>query len=684
MPVKQKKTRHVCPRNCYSTCAMIGSSVNGRLVKISGDKAHEYTKGKLCPKGYNYLSYVYHPERLKFPMRQTKRGSGEWIRISWNEAIDLICKKILELYDRYYTNLSVALNKYSGNFGIMHNSVEGFFNSLGQTSRAVGSPCWSSGLDAFIYDYGDYRNSDPEQLMNADVIVLWGANPVWTSIHSIQYLYAARERGAVLVVIDPVYTATAKKSDIYVQMAPGADGAFALLLAKHLLENNQLDMEFIAQHTKGFEAFRDYLNTLDINDLLKECKQSYEVIERIAQLFDLKNRVLSWVGFGFQRNLNGGQNLRAIDALMALTGNIGKEGTGVQYAQQCSWRFSNQILQTFQPGYHEANAIRPIHMNDFARDLFYVKDPPIKLLWISCRNLLEQSPDQRQLRKALEELEMIVTVDQFMTPTAQLSDIVLPTTTNFEEWDIVPSYWHHWISINEPAISPYYESKSDLEISCLLAKRLNALRPGFSNFPYEKTIEQFIEEEFTEEIYQLLGIHHWKELLQGPRRMRFPKVAWSDYQFSTPSGKFEFYSEITIQNQKPPIAMCMLQKRNKKSHEFLFLVNHGQFNLNSQFLNIDVLQNENKEQFVLIHSYYAQKYGIKQYDQIRVFNHYGEIIVKCLLTENIYPEILLFHGNHAIANSMIPFIPTDMGEVSSGYSGMAFNSNYVQIELVRI
>ena len=105
MPVKQKKTRHVCPRNCYSTCAMIGSSVNGRLVKISGDKAHEYTKGKLCPKGYNYLSYVYHPERLKFPMRQTKRGSGEWIRISWNEAIDLICKKILELYDRYYTNL---------------------------------------------------------------------------------------------------------------------------------------------------------------------------------------------------------------------------------------------------------------------------------------------------------------------------------------------------------------------------------------------------------------------------------------------------------------------------------------------------------------------------------------------------------------------------------------------------
>lgn len=680
MQSKHKKTRHVCPRNCYSTCAMIGYSVNGRLVKISGDKAHDYTKGKLCPKGYNYLSYVYHPERLKFPMRQIKRGSGEWTRISWDEAIHFICEKILELHDRYHSSLSLALNKYSGNFGMMHNSVEGFFNSLGQTSRAVGSPCWASGLDAFIYDYGDYRNSDPKQFMHADVIFLWGANPVWTSIHSIRYIYEAKAHGATIVTIDPVYTATAKKSDIYVQMAPGADGAFALALAKYLLQKKCVDFDFISKHTKGFEQFLSYLDTLEMDVLLKECGQTYEIIVQLAKLFMNGNHVLSWVGFGFQRNLNGGQNLRAIDALMAMTGNIGKRGTGVQYAQQCSWNFSREILHTYQEGYDETNAIRSIHMNDFANALQNIKDPPIKLLWISCRNLLAQNPDQKQLRKTLEELELIVTVDQFMTPTAQLSDIVLPTTTNFEEWDIVPSYWHHWISINEPAIAPYYESKSDLEISCLLAKHLNTLRPGFSTFPYQKTVEKFIEDEFTEEIYRLLHIQHWKELLNGPKRMNFPAVAWSDYKFATPSGKFEFYSEVAIENGKPPTAMYTSKEKKSNRHEFLFLVNHGQFNLNSQFLNINELQKENKESFVSIHTFYAEKYQLKMHDRIRVFNDYGEIAVKCLLTEDIYPEILLLHGNHELANLLIPFIPTDMGEISSGYSGMAFNSIYVQIE----
>lgn len=680
MQIGYRQTRHVCPRNCYSTCSMIGYTVNGKLMKISGDQAHAYTKGKLCPKGYHYLSHVYHKDRLKFPMKQVVRGSGEWTRISWDEAIQTICEKILELHDRYQSNLSLALNKYSGNFGIMHNCVEGFFNSLGQTSRAVGSPCWASGLDAFIYDFGAYHNSDPRQLAKADIIILWGVNPVWTSIHSIQYLYEAKSHGAKIIVIDPIFTATAKKADIYLQIKPGSDGLFALALMKILLHKQYIDEDFLRLHTHGFERFRTYLSTLSLDELIHACGQSYSVLEEISAWFAKSNRVLSWVGFGFQRNLTGGQNLRAIDALMAMTGNIGKEGTGVQYAHQCSWKFSHEIENTYQPGFHEKNAVRPIHMNDFANELKHLKDPPIQFLWISCRNLLAQNPDQKQLRKNFEALELIVTVDQFMTPTAGLSDIVLPTTTNFEEWDIVPSYWHHWISINEPAISPYYESKSDLEIARLLAKRLNEMRPGFSNFPYTKRVEEFIEAEFTQEIYDLLGISHWKELLNGPKRMAFPTVAWSDLQFQTPSGKYEFFSEVALENGKPPMAMCTIEKNQMNQHAFLFLVNHGQFNLNSQFLNIDALQKEHREPIVSIHPYYGERYHLKNYDRIRVFNDSGEITVKCILSREVYPEIILLHGNHEIANLLIPFTPTDMGEVSSGYTGMAFNSIYVQIE----
>ncbi len=479
MDKNYKVTRHVCPRNCYSSCAMLGYSINGKLEKITGDKEHGYTKGKLCPKGYNYLSHVYHPERLKFPMIQSKRGSGEWTRITWDEAIDIICKKILELYDRYGTNLSIALNKYSGNFGILHNSVEGFFNSLGQTTRAVGSPCWSSGLDASIYDFGNYKNSDPEQLSYADTIILWGSNPVWTSMHSVTYLYEAKKKGATIITIDPVYTATAAKSDLYVQVNPGTDGALALAIAKLIYEKNGHDEQFINEYTVGFDVFLEYLQSLDMNVLLEECGLKMEIIETIAgKMMKGKNSIV-WIGFGFQRNVNGGQNIRTINALMAMTGNIGKEGSGVLYAQMGSWNFSNQITKYFKDGFTEENCVRSIHMNNFANALQETKDPPIKMLWVSCRNLLTQNPDQKLLEKLLLDLEFIVTVDQFLTPTAQLSDLVLPATTNFEEWDIVPSYWHHWIGMNEPAIEPYYESKSDLEISSLLAKRLNEIKTGF-------------------------------------------------------------------------------------------------------------------------------------------------------------------------------------------------------------
>ena len=125
-------TRHVCPRNCYDTCGMLAYVRNGKLEKITGDPGHGYTNGKLCSKGYNYIRMVYDPSRLQFPMRQIGRGSGKWERITWDTAIEIICRKIIELKERYHSTLPLCLNKYSGNFGVLHYAVEGMFNSLGQ------------------------------------------------------------------------------------------------------------------------------------------------------------------------------------------------------------------------------------------------------------------------------------------------------------------------------------------------------------------------------------------------------------------------------------------------------------------------------------------------------------------------------------------------------------------------
>ncbi|MBS3968989.1 MAG: molybdopterin-dependent oxidoreductase, partial [Clostridia bacterium] len=165
-------TRHVCPRNCYDACGILAYVKNGRLVKVSGDPLHGYTRGKLCSKGYNYLNMVYNPDRLKYPMRQAVRGSGIWQKISWDEALEIICEKILDLKDRYGTTLPVCLNKYSGNFGLLHYAAEGMFNSLGPTTQSLGSPCWSAGLDAQFFDFGNNYNSDPEEIEQAELIIL--------------------------------------------------------------------------------------------------------------------------------------------------------------------------------------------------------------------------------------------------------------------------------------------------------------------------------------------------------------------------------------------------------------------------------------------------------------------------------------------------------------------------------
>ena len=221
MDQKYDKTRHVCPRNCYSSCSILGYSKNGYLKKVTGDPSHGYTKGLLCAKGYHYINQVYHQDRLKYPMRQYPRGSGNWQRITWEEAMNTIAEKIIDLYERYDLHLSLALNKYSGNMGVLHHAMEGFFNGLGKTSRAVGNPCWAPGMDALFYDYGGYQTSDMEDILHAKTIILWGVNPVWTAIHSMNYIYEAQKHGAKVITIDPVYTETAKKSDAFLQSEAG-------------------------------------------------------------------------------------------------------------------------------------------------------------------------------------------------------------------------------------------------------------------------------------------------------------------------------------------------------------------------------------------------------------------------------------------------------------------------------
>ncbi len=671
-------TRHICPRNCYDACGLLAYTRKGVLEKVGGDPAHGYTRGKLCSKGQNYVRRVYSPERLRYPLRQIGRGSGRWERLTWEQAMAIICEKLLEIKDRYHSLLPFCLNKYSGNFGILHNAVEGMFNSLGPTTQARGSPCWSAGLDAQLYDFGSNINSDPEELANAKLIILWGVNPAWTAIHSLPYIYQARRNGAQVIVIDPVYTQTARKADYYVQIRPGEDGALALALAKVLTDQGLVDRQFIDHYTTGWQPFRDYLAGLDLAYLAGQCGQEPAVIQQLARLLAMESPVYIWAGFGLQRHINGGHSLRAIDALAAMTGNIGVAGGGVHYAHQLTWGFNQHFLQA-------PAGTRYISINDFAREVGQRKDPPVKLLWVSCRNLVTQDIAGGMLTQALAKLELIVTVEQFLTPTARFSDIVLPATTQFEELDVVPSYWHHWLGLNEQAIPPFFDAKSDLEIAQLLTATLNRYRPGSSLFPAGQAAD-FLDAEFNDTMYALLGIRHWTELADGPRRANVPAVAWADRRFATGSGKFEFFSVKARDNMLAALPEYKQGIKPAARYPYWLITSHAQQGLNSQFQNIATLPHK-PEQALFIHPQTAAAKGIAAGALVRIYNDLGAITLKARISPDTPPDVLVCHqgwlpGAETHLNSLNAGLLADMGDISTGSKGVAFYDVLVDLEPV--
>ncbi|MBP2632590.1 MAG: Trimethylamine-N-oxide reductase (cytochrome c) [Firmicutes bacterium] len=649
-------TRHVCSRNCYDTCGIIAHVYRGKLEKITGDPEHGYTCGKLCAKGQNAIDYVYSPERIRYPMLQKTRGSGKWERISWEYAMEIICKKILSLKERYHSTLPLCLNKYSGNFGALHYAIEGMFNSLGPTTQTIGTPCFSAGLDAQYLDFGANHTSDLSNMEYASCILLWGVNPAWTAIHAMPYLYRAKEKGAKIIVIDPIYTQTAKKADYYVQVKPGEDQSFALALIKGLIEKNAVDKEFVEQYSIGWENFRASVENLDIDILLQRCGQNSKSIDQLVQSILENHPMHIWCGFGLQRHMHGGKTIRIIDALSALTGNIGVVGGGVNYAQVGRLEFSKKIAQL-------RDDVRYININRFSQSLREIDNPPIKFLWIACRNLFMQDVAINQLQEEFKKLEFIVSVEKFMTPTMQMSDLVLPVKTEFEELDATFSYWHQWVGINEPAIEAVGEAKSDLEIAQLLAKKLNEYHTNTSSFPINKTAEEFLTEEFTDEIYQCLQIEHWSQLREAPKKMKVESTVWQDRKFLTPSGRFQFCDLLEYRKGLTP---------NDK-YPYFFITPHTQQGINSQYQKENIIEDE---PIVQMHPMTAAQENLKNGDLIEIYNKIGSITCRVKISDYIASDMLVCYQswrmNHESSlNKLNVGIASDLGQMRTGAKGVA-------------
>lgn len=701
--------RNACPRNCYDTCGIVSYVKDGVLQFIEGAPESTFTQGGLCVKGYAYPRTVYSPDRIKYPMKQVERGSGNWQRISWDEALDMISDKILEIKEKDGSLLGMALTKYSGNFGITHYGVEGMMSSLGYTTRFVGTPCWPAGIDAQNFDMGNMWCNDPEDMVNSKYIIIWGANPAHCSIHSMKYITEAKSRGAKVVVIDPVFTQTAAKADEYWEIKPGSDGAVALGMARYLLDKGLIDRDWLDKNALGFDEFEKYLkDKVTVEWAAEMSGLPAETITRVADEFATVKPATIWIGYGMQRHVNGGVNVRAIDGLVAMTGNIGKVGGGARYGHLYTWGFNYHALVQTQPegskgfvgatgpkgefdtgqGATEATYTdRTVNINKIGQEILDAQDPPIRLLWVANKNVLSQDFDRNKIVEAFKKLEMVVAVDLFFNQTVELADIVLPTTTPFEDWTVNVSYWHYWLHLNEQAIKPLFESKSDIEIASALSAKLNSKQAGSCTFPENIDTKEWMAKEFNDGIYTLFGIKSWEDLREGSRKAQLPSsAAWADLKFSTPSGKYEFKSQTA--EEQGHTALPLYKEGRQAYAPYRLLTPHDKYNIHSQFQNLDWMHDYNAEPFIFINPKLAGEKGIAEGDTVRVFNNVGELTIKVKLTDNVPADTLLMYEgwygpkNKFNVNNLVDDVSSDMGKFKTGSPGVAIHDQFADIERV--
>ncbi|MFN7253230.1 MAG: molybdopterin-dependent oxidoreductase [Anaerobacillus sp.] len=687
-----KQVFGACPRNCYDTCSLVSTVEDGTIKYITGNKNNSYTNGRLCVKGYTYPNYVYSPDRIKYPMKQIGRGSGKWERITWDEAYEMIAKKILEIKEKHGSTLPIALNKYSGNFNILSYGVEGMLSSWGYTTRATGTPCWPAGIDSQTFDFGTIVNSDPEMMVKAKYLIIWGANPAWTSVHSMSIIQKAKENGTKVVVIDPIMTDTAANADEFIEIKASTDGALALGMAKYILDHNLHDQKWLKSNSIGFEEYLNYLrNNVTIEWASEKTGIPVQVIERLAREYAAAKPASIWIGYGMQRHTNGGAAVRSIDALVAMSGNIGVVGGGANYAQLDSWGFNYAAMVAGTPPEGSGGeADRAININNFPAQVLELNsnpnEIPIEMLWVACRNPIAQDPEASVSYKAFESIDFVVTADLWFNETVNQSDLVLPVTSIFETWGVHASYWHYWININEPAIDPLYESKCDVEIAMGISKKLNELQPGSCTYPTDRSMEEWVGMEMSDAQLAQFGFKDWKEILEkGTAKIKGYDAAWADGKFRTPSGKYEFLSKKCAAYGHHALPVYVEELKAPKETPIRFLTPHWKYGLHSQFANLEWMESVHNEPFVEIHPILANQKGIKDGDMVRVSNEIGFVEVKAKLTQSIPKDGIVMYeawykDQNFNVNYLVKATPSDMGSCATGQAGLAFHDQFVNLE----
>ncbi|MDB5082534.1 MAG: putative molybdopterin oxidoreductase [Chloroflexi bacterium] len=690
--IKVETRKVICPHDCPDTCCMSVTVEDGRVTKVTGDDSHPFTQGFLCVKTNYYLERLYSPQRIKYPMRRVgPKGSGQFERISWDEATRLIA-------DRFKTIIAedgaeaILPYSYAGTMGLLsYASMDRrFFNYMGasQLDRTI---CSTAGKEGYNFTMGGSFGTDPESIVNAKLIIAWGTNPVSTNVHLMPFINEAKKRGARLVTVDPHKSKTADQSDLYIQPYPGTDAALALGMMQVIIAENLHDREFIKSDTLGFDLLAERAKEYPPERVEQITGVPAQQIREFARLYATIKPSFIRLSYGLNRHTNGGMMVRTVSCLPALVGAWSQVGGGALLSTGGAFPLNRAALEKPQFLSRHSRFPRTINMIKLGEALLDYKEPPVKALFVYNSNPAVVAPNSRKVIAGLEREDLFCVVhEQVMTDTARYADIVLPAPTTFECLDLYAAYGHLYVQLSQPVIPPLGEVLANTEVFRRLAGAM-----GYADPSFEDSDEDLVRQALSGNHPSLAGITYERLQKDTFARLNLPQPynPFEGGKYPTPSGKIEFYSEKMLRAGFDPLPVHNPSAESADGSPELFekyplrLVTPAAHHfLNSSFAEMPTMLRKQQRPYLELNEVDARERSIRQGQWVRAWNERGEAYfvadIKDSVGAGVACHLSLWWQRYSPlgwnCNTLTSDAEADMG------GGATFHTNLVQVELAAL
>ncbi|MEZ5843690.1 MAG: molybdopterin-dependent oxidoreductase [Hyphomicrobiaceae bacterium] len=670
-----KTVRVTCAHDCPCMCSLIAEVEGDRIVKLSGDPEQPFTAGFACAKVNRDAEVVHSPDRIRTPLRRIgAKGEGRFAAITWNEALDEIETrwKAILAEDGPLALLGYAYSSHQGQ--INRHLPNAFFHALGSSRLMAGTVCDTCADAAWEASLGPVGCMDPDDIAHSELIVVWGSDLKAVNVHLWQKAEQRQRQGVPVVVIDPCRNRTADSADWYLPIRIGTDAALALGVAHVLARDGKCDEAYLAANTVGWDKWkREVVARFPPDRVAEITGLAVADVERLAAMYGATKRSFLRIGWGMTRVARGGQALRAVATLPAITGAYGVKGGGAFSVTAGSIELNFQQLR--KPS--GPAQTREVNHSLLGEALLTTRDPPIRALFIASNNPAVTCPDVRRVKQGLAREDLFTVVhDPMLTDTARLADIVLPATTYLETSDLYRGYGSYYIQFAPAAVPPQGEAWSNMRLAQELARRF-----GVNDEVFRLSPDQLLPRFFDGAKGSAARIDP-KRLLDHRAVKAAPEGVGQE--FRTKSGKLEIYSSDLAAKGIAPMPVWEAdpeEERDAARWPLRLLTTPGYFQSHTAFSANAFLRKREGVPSCVLHPEEAARRGLATGQKVRLFNELGEVGLVLKVSDEVRPGVALVQGQrpeseavHGTINNLCAARLTDIG------AGATYQSTFLEVE----